>query len=85
MRTIHKYPIPDLACEFIAAPWGAKPRFFGYDGNDQLCLWCEVDTRNPIAPLSICIVGTGHEIPSAHTTYVGSVVKRGYVWHLYTL
>lgn len=86
MRTIHKYPLDIIDRQTIAVPVGAKPLAVQLQ-QDQLCLWCEIDTDNKPGGMAIYIFGTGNQMPRwrAHA-YIGTVQQfdGALVWHVYT-
>lgn len=80
-KTIHKYVI-DITCkQTIQVPDNAVPLCFQLQ-NGVPCLWCKVDTEQPMKELNLFIAGTGHNI-EAHWAYIGTIQKDGFVWHLF--
>lgn len=91
MKTVFKYPVPG---GFVFSGAGDKTiqihgqdvlpviRHFGVDPSGTLCIWAEVDDKEPPVSRRIHIVGTGHEVPG-NARYIASCVDRAYVWHLY--
>lgn len=86
IRTIHKYPIAIHDSKSVPMPRGAKiiccQAQFG-----QLSLWAEVDPSAPYEPVFIEVFGTGHPMPEADRTYIGTVqMDEGFlIWHVYQL
>ena len=53
--------------------------------NESLFLWCVVnDEYTDIIKKTVCVFGTGHELPIYIPNYFDTVVmKNGLVWHVY--
>lgn len=84
MKTIYKYLLSIEDNQVIHMPRFSTPRHVGLDPKGNPCIWAEVDTLEPIQPHRFFIVGTGHPIPDAAITYLGSFVQNSFVWHVYT-
>ena len=85
MKTIYKYNLTHAIS--IHTHKDAKILHLAYQ-KDELCVWMEVDTEQPIVNRILEFAGTGWEITSrfeeAH--YIGTVTdSAGFVWHWYDL
>lgn len=68
------------------APRGTNLISAGWDPKTGVCVWGEVpDESAPKEPIRLCIVGTGHNLPSDRGRFLGTVVMLdlGLVWHIY--
>ncbi len=84
-KTIFKFPINTLAeSQNILMPRGGIIRSAQYQSG-ILCLWAEVDRLAPMEDRFIEIFGTGHAIPEADRTFIGTVQQGSLVWHIYEL
>ena len=90
MKTIYKYPLDITDVQQIYLRDGAKPLSVGFDGNNKLCLWAQIDTEAREMVCSIFIVGTGNSIPIVDSlVFIGSVIDKvtnpraTFVWHIY--
>jgi hypothetical protein len=83
MKTVYKYEI-ELANEVtLDLPVGAEVIKFDKDPNrTQLCIWCIVDTNQPIKAKTFAIRGTGGNIES-NLWYLTSAIVNPFVWHLF--
>ena len=85
MTTIYKYDLPDPLSGpmTIRMPEG-KPCHIGLQ-HGGIKMWCPVD--GPDMDRTFCVVGTGHEFPepSVYWTPLGSIIDRGFVWHVWEL
>ena len=85
MKTIYKYPLP-VTDEFeVLLPVGARILTVQVQ-NDTPCLWAEVDAEQTVmASHAFNLFGTGHPVPAAPGTYLGTFQLREgrLVFHLY--
>lgn len=83
-QTIFKYPLALAPTQSIYLPEGAKILHFARQGGIPT-LWAEVDPDAPVEPRYFRLVGTGHELPSGESVYIGTVQLNdgAFVWHLY--
>jgi hypothetical protein len=49
----------------------------------SLCLWAMVDPSQGMASRTIEIFGTGHVLPPAVRSFIGTVVMDEFVWHVF--
>jgi hypothetical protein len=85
MKTIFKYPLPQLADEqVLEVPRGWNPLCVQRQGG-AICIWAEVDTDQPNRKLTIFIRGTGHAMPDEAHEYIGTVqmMDGNLVWHIF--
>ena len=83
MKTIYKYVFDGKSMiQEFDMPSSAIPLCVQMQGNN-ICMWCDVKTDNPIVKRKFCIVGTGHEKPDGLGTYIGSVFPHPFVFHIY--
>lgn len=92
MMTVWKYPLPiynDVGnvCtrSLIYMPEGAEVLTFRIQ-DEEYCIWAEVDKATSMTPRAFQIVGTGDDLPTDRIEgggYVGTVLERYYVWHLF--
>ena len=87
MLTIHKYAhvMEAGGTATFDMPRGAIVRHVGYQGQQDVAIWVEVDTKMPRMERTFTIIGTGHPAPEAwDATYLGTVqTPSGLVWHVY--
>lgn len=81
MKRIYKYTI-DMLNATIKIPEGFKILKVGMQ-NDDMCIWCYVETDNTEVIQKFSVHGTGHEILEPVENYIGTVFDRQYVWHLF--
>lgn len=91
MKSIWKFQIepPRHAGEWIIveAPVGAN-WLCAHEQNDEICVWAEVETTNPMEPNRFLIYGTGFDIECEYTRkYLGSAfLEKGHlVFHVYVV
>lgn len=85
MTKIFKYPIhkyPSQSEPKISMPKGSLVVHVGFDPNQQVCIWAQVDPNAPMEEVSIQVVGTGHECPEGHY-HIGSFLDGPFVWHVF--
>ena len=85
MRTIYKYALEITDRQEIKLPHGAKILHVGMQG-ETLCLWAQVRAENSLAGRVIWVFGTGNpmdEGAALTATYLGTVMDRMFVWHVY--
>lgn len=91
MHTIWKYELDIGEVLPVEMPRGAKVRYVGMQG-DQLCVWAQVDSDQPLVKRVFAVHGTGHTIrPTAREngtelpTYLGTFMMYGgeLVFHVF--
>lgn len=56
----------------------------GQDHKRDNCLWVEVDPSKASVPVTVAIVGTGHEIPDDDQfRFVGTICDGPMRWHVF--
>ena len=90
MKTIYKYNIIlkelKLDVASIEMPQRAKILHIDCQSANVISLWAEVETDNKKITRNFRIVGTGQHIAEAHLKeYVGTVLDRNWVWHVYEI
>lgn len=85
MRTIYKYKLGQEIVNKIDSFSGAKFLSAGWDCDNNLCVWAEVDTSNPTKRFNIFCFGTGWEIFDTNgvLNFIGTVKDEPYIWHVY--
>jgi hypothetical protein len=93
LKTIHKYPLDIKDFQEVDMPDGARilcvktqPSPVGSKISEQIVMWAEVDTDNPLTPRRIRIFGTGNPVKYEHQIdYIGTVQMQNYAltWHIY--
>ena len=96
MKTIYKYPIKDGTTLddiifTIDSFKGANFISTGYDCNNRLCVWAEVDTDAPESKFCIYVLGTGWNLDGIYANldkneklkYLGIINDYPYIWHIY--
>lgn len=90
MLTIWKYELSSIGVNEVEMPKSSIVRHVGISPTgimDSLCVWCEVNTENPLVKEQFYVVGTGQEIPKNifnACTFVGTAITDdGFVWHVY--
>lgn len=83
MKTIYKYVFTlKNTVEEFDMPSDSIPLCVNMQGNN-ICLWCIVNTDNPVVKRRFCVIGTGWEIPVNIGAYIGSVFPSPYVFHVF--
>lgn len=80
---IWKFPLEITDRQTIMVPTNFAFLHVGLDPTGALCLWGAVDGSQPTTRLDLVIVGTGNPLPHVGS-YLGSVVERVFVWHVFT-
>ena len=89
MKSILRYPVLDLTYrQTLRIPTGFRIRHLapGRASDVVIDIWAEVESDNPVVPVDVWIIGTGHQFPpdEAGPIYIGTVVMPdGFVWHLF--
>lgn len=89
MQTIYKYPLEITDKQEITILKGAKPLCVNFDGNNQLCLWVQVNDLAGKEEKTFYVVGTGNPIPEDEMEYIGSVKDNVtnkntvFMWHIF--
>jgi hypothetical protein len=83
MQAIYKYPLEITDLQGVQVPLGAKPLSVALV-REQLCLYCLVNIyEEELESLSVAIYGTGHKRHNISGTFLGTVVDRPFVWHVF--
>lgn len=85
MNTIHKYILKAEYTQEVETRAGAQILRVQMQ-NEEICMWCLVDTSADVMSMTIQIVGTGHPAPSNHSfQYIDTVQMNGaqLVWHIF--
>lgn len=87
-RTIWKFPIAIGEITEIELPRLARVGMAGLDpATGSPAIWVELDPEAPRVTRRFLIYGTGHPIEGdggyASDLYVGSLMDRAFVWHVY--
>lgn len=84
MRTIHKYRFDVLDVVQIVMPYDSRilpaVQVLAYD---ELAIWAEVSTDQPMVTRTLQIVGTGNPISDVLGRYVATADTGSLVWHIY--
>jgi hypothetical protein len=84
MTKIFKYELDLTGKQEITFPQGFVPLHVGYDWNNRLCIWTQINDNADKERETIYIVGTGQELPDAETEYLGTAKdESGYIWHVF--
>ena len=89
METIYKYPLEITDKQEILMLEGAVPLCVDFDGNNQLCLWANVNDTAGKEKSTIYVLGTGNPMPDVEMEYIGSVrdertnKKIVFTWHVF--
>lgn len=80
MITIHKQVLryPNI----LVVPAGAIFRSVQIQ-NDEITVWYECNTEQPMEQRHLRIYGTGHEMDVMLRQYIGTMQAGPYVWHVY--
>lgn len=86
MKTIYKYPIKATREQVVMMPQGAELLTVQVQGEDTVCLWALVDTKQPPEKCIIYAVPTGDYMPQNATKYIGTVLlyHGSLVFHVFT-
>ena len=84
MNTIHKYRIETTDTQSILMPKGAEILTVQVQYGEP-CLWAKVNPSNDMTLRTILTAGTGHELPSTRTEYIGTYQLLGgdLVFHVF--
>lgn len=87
MDTIWKFTIPEKELGdyiLVEMPFGAEILCVAAQGDNNLCLWAEVETNNTPISRGIYICGTGRPLGLFDSRYIGTAfMPSGLVWHVY--
>ena len=85
MRTIHKFNFtPDQRDIHIKMPKGARPLHVGLDPSGTPAIWATVQSTILEKETQMFqVVGTGHLLPIATWSYLGSFTEGPFTWHIY--
>ena len=79
-----KYQLETTDRQTIKLPASFKFRYINVQ-DGWITIWGEVNTDSSVTFLNnFYIVGTGQEISSTASTYLGSVYLDIFVWHVYS-
>lgn len=83
-RAVHKFQLALTDEQRVEMPQYARPLKVDIQGLN-IVLWAEVTPSFPMEERVVIIKGTGHDLPDAAdaTSYVGSVMDRQFVWHVF--
>jgi hypothetical protein len=79
---IWKYPLKITDLQTVEMPVRGQILSAGNQGG-VLTLWALVDTREPLGPRIIEIIGTGNPIETAPRVFIGTVQMPPFVWHVF--
>lgn len=90
MKTIWKYPITLEQFQDIEIPAGAEILSLHKQGSrqeDEIYIWCLVETDNPLETRHFMFVATGNAITCEECNYIGTLwlMSGSYVLHLLEL
>lgn len=81
--TIFKYELMVTDVQAVSMPCGARVLCV-QNQNGSMMLWAEVDAHAARVTRTFRVIGTGHDLPvTAALTYVGTVQRPPFVWHVY--
>lgn len=81
--TIWKFPL-DLTDEQTVTGPLVSPMSVGLDPGGLLCLWaCVYPAGGHRDTWTVRVVGTGNPLPEETGAFMGSVVDRQFVWHVF--
>lgn len=83
MKTVFKYALKLTGeLQALSIPKAADVNLVGVQ-REQICLWMQVDTSQPIETRHFAVYGTGCPLPPSDCEFIGSVVAEPFVWHVY--
>lgn len=83
-RSIYKYEFDDRACLQLTL-CNPKVVLVAQQSRALPTVWIEQDLDlAPNTVLTLTVFGTGHTIPDAGVSHVGSAVCGSFVWHVYS-
>ena len=88
MKTIYKYNLETTDVQEIKIYKGYQSLKVGYDGQNKLCLWALVESKNKTVKQTFYLFETGHQISNiSKKKYIGTVkdlTSKSYVfiWHI---
>lgn len=86
MITVYKYVLKDQYEQKVRIYQGARPISVGLQGN-KLCVWCIVDTEQPVIYKTFWIFDTGEAIPlkpfDLYYKYIGRIDDGLIVHHVF--
>lgn len=91
MKTVWKYKIDMTQLQTLQIPGEAKILSLQKQGNrseDDMFLWCLVDTDKPMETRTFLLVETGDtldEFPKAEYVATMQFIRGAYVYHLFEL
>jgi len=88
MTTIYKYPLELTNRQTVEMPEDSRILAFQEQGTHPI-IWAQVDDSLPKVKREFQIFATGEEMeepdPFRDRTYIGTIQRGIYVWHLYEL
>lgn len=82
VQTIHKFNVEIKDTFTLDLPVAHKILSLQVQ-NDVPVMWVLLDSEAPTCPVVFEVYGTGHEISSDATEYIGSVQVSIMVWHIF--
>jgi hypothetical protein len=80
---IYKYELEFAPVQTVLVPLHYK--ILSVQMQDHvICVWILI-AENKTTPVRFEIFGTGQDIPDGHRSFVGTVQRSGYVWHIFEL
>jgi hypothetical protein len=80
---IYKYPLANEDEQFVQMQ--PNPHILCVqEQNGVITVWAEVDELIPPTSRKFYIYGTGLRIDTKGKTYIGTVQRNGFVWHIFT-
>ena len=89
MITIYKYPLVLKDDQTIDLPVNHKVLSVGCDGNNQLCIWVQVESDDYVVPVHFYVIGTGNPMPYYKVDFLGTVrqnstaLRTVFMWHIF--
>ena len=84
MKTIHKFNLKIQYTQEIEMSTGAiLLRVQKQVTTGLFALWALVDTDRPKEMRTVCIAGTGHQLPENWGVYLDTVQDGAFVWHFF--
>ena len=87
MKRIYKFRLEDTSGEIYTNKINMFLHVSYQPGEQELCLWAEVDTYAPVEKYRYVVVGTGWDLNDKiddSFNYAGTAISLGgFVWHVY--
>lgn len=81
--TIWKFPLGIADYQAVMMPEGAQILTAQYQDDDVLCLWALVDPDAERVQRKIWVYDTGWELPDNPGTWIATVQRDSFVWHVF--